>query len=175
MKAGEIFWDVVPYVTLTIVVVGTWWRYRYDKFGWTTRSSQLYESRLLRIGSPMFHFGILVVVFGHVIGLVIPQSWTEAIRVSQHMYHIQAITLGSIAGVSTLLGISLLIYRRRTTGPVFMATTANDKLMYVVLVAAIVAGLCATAARVRRRRRGAQLPAGRVGVVPVDLDPATAR
>ena len=145
MKAGEIFWDVVPYVTLTIVVVGTWWRYRYDKFGWTTRSSQLYESRLLRIGSPMFHFGILVVVFGHLVGLVIPQSWTEAIRVSQHMYHIQAITLGSIAGVSTLLGISLLIYRRRTTGPVFMATTANDKLMYVVLVAAIVAGLCATA------------------------------
>ena len=145
MKAGEIFWDVVPYVALTIVVVGTWWRYRYDKFGWTTRSSQLYESRLLRIGSPMFHFGILVVVFGHVVGLVIPQSWTEAIRVSQHMYHVQAITLGSIAGVSTLLGISLLIYRRRTTGPVFMATTANDKLMYVVLVAAIVAGLCATA------------------------------
>ena len=145
MKAGEIFWDVVPYVTLTIVVVGTWWRYRYDKFGWTTRSSQLYESRLLRIGSPMFHFGILVVVFGHFVGLVIPQSWTEAIRVSQHVYHIQAITLGSIAGVSTLLGISLLIYRRRTTGPVFMATTANDKLMYVVLVAAIVAGLCATA------------------------------
>ncbi|HEY3001772.1 MAG TPA: respiratory nitrate reductase subunit gamma, partial [Kribbellaceae bacterium] len=27
------------------------WRYRYDKFGWTTRSSQLYESRLLRIAS----------------------------------------------------------------------------------------------------------------------------
>ncbi len=38
-----IFWDVVPYVTLAIVAVGIWWRYRYDKFGWTTRSSQLYE------------------------------------------------------------------------------------------------------------------------------------
>jgi nitrate reductase gamma subunit len=63
--AGEIFWDVVPYVTLAIVVVGSWWRYRYDKFGWTTRSSQLYESRLLRIGSPMFHFGILVVIPRH--------------------------------------------------------------------------------------------------------------
>ena len=49
-------------------------RHRYDKFGWTTRSSQLYESRLLRIASPMFHFGILVVVFGHVIGLLIPES-----------------------------------------------------------------------------------------------------
>jgi hypothetical protein len=28
------------------------WRYRYDKFGWTTRSSQLYADRLLRWGSP---------------------------------------------------------------------------------------------------------------------------
>ena len=145
MKAGEIFWDVVPYVTLAIVVVGTWWRYRYDKFGWTTRSSQLYESRLLRIGSPMFHFGMLVVVFGHVIGLVIPQSWTDAVGLSHHAYHVQAVILGSIAGITTLAGISLLIYRRRTHGPVFMATTANDKLMYVVLVLAIVAGLCATA------------------------------
>ena len=80
MSGGEIFWDVVPYVTLAIVAVGTWWRYRYDKFGWTTRSSQLYESRLLRIGSPMFHFGILVVIFGHVIGLLIPESLTARDR-----------------------------------------------------------------------------------------------
>ena len=142
---GEIFWDVIPYVTLAIVVVGSWWRYRYDKFGWTTRSSQLYESRLLRIASPMFHFGILVVIIGHVIGLVIPASWTHAIGLSEHGYHLQAVILGTLAGLATLIGISLLIYRRRTTGPVFMATTANDKLMYVVLVAAIVAGLVATA------------------------------
>ena len=171
----EIFWDVIPYVTLAIVVIGSWWRYRYDKFGWTTRSSQLYESQLLRIASPMFHFGILVVVFGHVIGLLIPQSWTDAVGLSQHAYHIQAVILGTIAGISTLVGIALLIFRRRTTGPVFMATTVNDKVMYVVLVLAIVAGLCATAARVRPRRRGAQLPADRVGVVPLHLDPAAAR
>ncbi|KRE33627.1 nitrate reductase [Mycobacterium sp. Soil538] len=142
---GEVFWDVVPYVTLAVVVVGTWWRYRYDKFGWTTRSSQLYESRLLRIASPMFHFGILVVIVGHVIGLVIPESWTRAVGLSEHAYHLQAVILGSIAGAATLIGIALLIYRRRTRGPVFMATTVNDKLMYVVLVAAIVAGLYATA------------------------------
>lgn len=142
---GPTFWDTVPYVTLAIVVIGSWWRYRYDKFGWTTRSSQLYESRLLRIGSPMFHFGMLVVIVGHAIGLVIPQSWTTAIGLSDHAYHIQAIALGSVAGVATLVGITLLIYRRRTRGPVFSATTANDKLMYVVLVLAIVAGLGATA------------------------------
>ena len=144
MSAAALFWDITPYVTIAILLVGSWWRYRYDKFGWTTRSSQLYESRLLRIGSPLFHFGILVVIFGHVIGLLIPQSWTSALGLSQTGYHIQAVTLGSIAGIATLGGAAILLYRRRTKGPVFMATTKNDKLMYAVLILAIVAGLTTT-------------------------------
>lgn len=143
MSGWVIFWDVVPYVTLAIVVIGTWWRYRYDKFGWTTRSSQLYESRLLRIGSPLFHFGMLVVIIGHVIGLVIPESWMDMI-ISDHVYHLQAVILGGIAGIAALVGIALLIYRRRTRGPVFMATTVNDKVMYLALVAAMVAGFACT-------------------------------
>jgi nitrate reductase gamma subunit len=139
-----LLWGVLPYVTIAILVAGTIWRYRYDKFGWTTRSSELYESRLLRIGSPLFHFGILVVVVGHVIGLLIPKSLTDAMGLSQEAYHVQALLLGGIAGFCTLLGVGILIYRRRTTGPVFMATTKNDKAMYVVLVAAIVVGLATT-------------------------------
>jgi nitrate reductase gamma subunit len=137
-------WGVLPYVVLTVLVVGTLWRWRYDQFGWTTRSSQLYESRLLRLGSPLFHFGILVVLFGHVIGLVIPKPWTDAVGMSQEFYHAQALVLGGVAGLCTLAGLAILIYRRRTTGAVFRATTRNDKAMYVVLVAAIVAGLLAT-------------------------------
>ena len=74
-----VLWGVLPYLVLALLVGGTIWRYRYDKFGWTTRSSQLYESRLLRIGSPLFHFGILLVLVGHIGGLVIPESWTEAV------------------------------------------------------------------------------------------------
>jgi nitrate reductase gamma subunit len=139
-----LLWGVLPYVMIVILVGGTIWRYRYDKFGWTTRSSQLYESRLLRIASPLFHFGLLVVIIGHVIGLVIPKGWTDALGLSQQAYHVQALLLGGVAGFCTLVGIGILIYRRRTTGPVFMATTRNDKLMYVVLVAAIVVGLATT-------------------------------
>jgi len=144
MNGSAVFWDIAPYVTIAILVVGTWWRYRYDKFGWTTRSSQLYESRLLRIGSPLFHFGILVVIVGHVIGLVIPESLTSAFGLSESAYHVQAVLLGSIAGIATLGGAVILVYRRRTKGPVFMATTWNDKLMYAVLICAIVAGLATT-------------------------------
>ncbi|MDX3231366.1 respiratory nitrate reductase subunit gamma [Streptomyces sp. ME19-01-6] len=139
-----LLWGGLPYVAVVVPVGGTVWRYRYDQFGWTTRSSELYESRLLRIGSPLFHVGILVVVIGHVIGLVIPRSWTSAVGLSETAYHVQALVLGGVAGFATLAGVAILLYRRRTTGPVFMATTRNDKTMYVVLVAAIVAGLVAT-------------------------------
>ncbi|WP_017834489.1 respiratory nitrate reductase subunit gamma [Kocuria sp. UCD-OTCP] len=139
-----LLWGALPYVVLALIIGGSIWRYKYDQFGWTTRSSQLYESRILRIASPLFHFGILAVLAGHVMGLVIPRTWTDAVGINEHLYHIMALGIGTIAGVGTLVGIVLLIWRRRTTGPVFMATTKNDKLMYVMLVGALLTGLGTT-------------------------------
>ncbi|HET9142337.1 respiratory nitrate reductase subunit gamma [Actinophytocola sp.] len=139
-----LLWVAIPYAAIAIFVVGHIWRYRYDKFGWTTRSSQLYENRLLRLGSPLFHFGILLVALGHVGGLLIPESWTEAVGISETAYHAVAVTLGVFAGFCTLAGAAILIYRRRTVGPVFSATTRNDKIMYVLLVGTIVLGLGTT-------------------------------
>ena len=139
-----LLWVIVPYVCLAIFVVGHYWRYKYDKFGWTTRSSQLYERRLLRWGSPLFHFGILFALGGHVIGLGIPESWTSAVGLSETGYHVVAISIGAVAGVATLVGLAILIYRRRTVGPVFSATTRNDKIMYVLLTVTILAGLSNT-------------------------------
>jgi nitrate reductase gamma subunit len=134
----------VPYVSIAVFVVGHYWRYRYDKFGWTTRSSQLYERRLLRWGSPLFHFGILFVVAGHIGGLLIPESWTEAAGISESAYHAVAAGLGIVAGFCTLTGAAILVYRRRTVGPVFSATTRNDKVMYVLLIGTILLGLGTT-------------------------------
>ena len=139
-------WVIFPYLCLTTFVVGHYWRYRYDKFGWTTRSSQLYEDRLLRIGSPLFHFGMLGVVGGHLIGLVIPQGWTDAIGLSRHTYHVIALAGGIPAGVAAVAGLLILVYRRRMTGPVFSATTTNDKVMYAVLGTVIVLGIWNTIA-----------------------------
>ena len=145
---SEFFFVVFPYICLTVFVVGHVWRYRYDKFGWTTRSSQLYENRLLRIGSPMFHFGILFVFLGHVMGLGVPESWTSAVGLSEHWYHVLAISIGAVAGFSTIVGMAILIYRRRTVGPVFSATTRMDKFMYAVLASVILLGLVNTAGQV---------------------------
>ncbi|WP_040159169.1 respiratory nitrate reductase subunit gamma [Mobilicoccus massiliensis] len=138
---GELLWVALPYLCMAVFVVGHWWRYKYDKFGWTTRSSQMYESRLLQIGSPLFHFGLLFVIGGHILGLVIPKSWTTAVGISQDVYHFMALSLGAIAGFCTIVGMIILLARRRFTPAVFKATTANDKLMYLFLAAVILLGL----------------------------------
>jgi nitrate reductase gamma subunit len=142
--SDTLLWVVFPYICLAVFVLGHLWRYRYDKFGWTTRSSQLYEKRLLRLGSPLFHFGILFVLGGHVMGLGVPKSWTEAVGISEELYHFLAVSVGAIAGFCTVVGMAILIYRRRTVGPVFSATTKMDKTMYVFLAAVILLGLANT-------------------------------
>ena len=139
-----LLWVIIPYLCIATFIGGHVWRYRYDKFGWTTRSSQLYERRLLRWASPLFHFGILAALGGHVVGLLIPKSFTEAVGIGQTAYHAVSVGLGSVAGVGTVVGLALLIYRRRTVGPVFSATTKNDKFMYVFLAGTILLGLATT-------------------------------
>ncbi|WP_369250285.1 respiratory nitrate reductase subunit gamma [Streptomyces sp. R41] len=136
-------WGALPYIAFALLIAGLVWRHRYDKFGWTTRSSQVYESKLLNIASPAFHYGILFVLVGHLIGLFVPESWTGSLGIGEHTYHLFSLYGGTAAGALTVLGILLLIYRRRTNSPVFRATTVNDKLMYVVLLGAIVMGMTA--------------------------------
>lgn len=140
----SILWVAVPYVAMAVFIVGHLWRYRYDRFGWTTRSSQVYENRLLRFGSPMFHLGILMVIAGHVVGLLIPREWLYAIGISEEAYHLGATSLGTFAAVLTIVGLGILVWRRRTVGPVFLATTRMDKVMYVFLGASIGFGTVAT-------------------------------
>jgi hypothetical protein len=67
-------WGVLPYLALAVLVSGTAWRYRYDRFGFTTRSSQLHESRLLKVGGPLFHYALFLVIGGHVMGLLVPEA-----------------------------------------------------------------------------------------------------
>ncbi|MCE6998272.1 respiratory nitrate reductase subunit gamma [Saccharothrix sp. S26] len=141
---STLLWLALPYIALTSFVVGHVWRYRHDQFGWTTRSSQMHESRLLRLGSPLFHFGLLAVIGGHVLGLLVPKSWTEFVGVGEGAYHLVSVTAGTLAGVATAAGVAILLYRRFTVPTVRQATTPGDKVMYALLAAAIVTGMVNT-------------------------------
>ena len=137
-------WLTVPYVAFTSFLIGHLWRYRHDQFGWTTRSSQLYESRLLRLGSPLFHFGLLAVLGGLVLGILIPASWTAALGASEFSYHLMSVSLGTLSGLATIAGLAVLLYRRITVPAVRKATTHIDAIMYTLLSAAIATGMLNT-------------------------------
>ena len=47
---------LLPYAAVTAFFVGHGWRYRRDQYHWTSRSSQMLESRWLRYGSIAFHW-----------------------------------------------------------------------------------------------------------------------
>ncbi|MFB7633918.1 respiratory nitrate reductase subunit gamma [Streptomyces sp. NPDC056149] len=141
-------WGVLPYLSLTILVAGTVWRYHHDRFGFTTRSSQLHEARLLRIGGPMFHYALLFVAGGHVMGLLVPESLTQRFQVSEEMYHSVALTMGGAAGVGAACGLGILLWRRLRVPAVRQATSRSDRLVYPLLTLVLVAGLTATASSV---------------------------
>ncbi|PWF27648.1 respiratory nitrate reductase subunit gamma [Ancrocorticia populi] len=137
-------WGVFPYVALTVFIVGIVWRWKTDQFGWTSRSSQLHESKILRWGSPLFHVGIIFVFLGHVLGVLIPKSWTEAVGVSQHTYHLVATGAGAVAAVMAIAGFVLLMIRRFKYPSVRRKTTRNDKVMLLPLTIPLLLGAFAT-------------------------------
>ena len=145
MTRGDYFlWVVFPYLCVAVFVVGHVWRYRRDQYTWTARSTQLMERRMLRAGSLLFHFGILAVIGGHVLGILVPRSWTRAVGVSDKAYHWIALTAGGIAGVAVVAGFSILVYRRIIVGRVRATTTRSDLVLYPVLAATILLGMLAT-------------------------------
>jgi nitrate reductase gamma subunit len=142
---AELFvWLVLPYVSVTVFLVGHWWRYRRDQFGWTSRSTQLLESRLLAWGSPLFHYGALAVILGHVGGILIPARVTASLGVSERAYHHVAGIAGGIAGLVCLAGLGILSFRRSTVGRVRVTTTVMDVVVFVLLGTLIVLGVAMT-------------------------------
>lgn len=137
-------WVIVPYIALTIFVVGHIWRWRTDQFGWTSRTTQLLEGRVLRLGSPLFHLGVFMAIGGHVLGLLVPESWTAAVGISESVYHLVSVTAGTIAGTMVVVGLVLLLARRLMSPRIRPTTTLMDKVLFLSMSVTIALGMTAT-------------------------------
>jgi len=135
---------VLPYVALAVGIGGLIWRRKTDQFGWTARSTELLESRLLRYASVLFHVGVLAAIGGHVLGILIPRSWTEAVGVSDSAYHLLAVAGGVSAGAAVVVGFAALMYRRFAVPRVRVTTTNMDLAIFGLLGLGIVTGMAAT-------------------------------
>ncbi len=145
MSRGELLlYVVLPYAALAIFFVGHLWRYRRDQYGWGARSTQLLESRVLKYASTIFHVGVLAAIGGHVLGILIPKSWTEAVGLDDSAYHVIAVVGGIAAGGAVCVGFALLVYRRLRFPRVRVTTTRADLITFGLLGLGIVTGMLAT-------------------------------
>ena len=134
-------WVVLPYLAALAFVAGHAWRFRFDRLGWTSRSSQLLEQRWLRVGSPLFHVGLLGVLGGHVVGILVPARATRAVGVSDHLYHVFSLAAGGAFGALALAGIVILTLRRLLVPAVRRAGTPVDIAVDLLLLAVIGLGM----------------------------------
>lgn len=137
---NQFWWVVYPYLALSVMVVGTLYRYAHHQLSWTSRSSELLEQRWLKWGSQLFHWGILLVVAGHVMGLIVPLSVYGAFGVSPALYHQNADLLGGLAGAATWIGVAILLLRRVLNGRVRQNSSASDFVVLALLFVVVTTG-----------------------------------
>jgi nitrate reductase gamma subunit len=145
MSRGDVLlYAVLPYAAMAVFVVGHWWRYRRDQYGWGARSTQLLESRVLKYASVIFHLGVLAAIGGHVLGILVPASWTHELGIDDDTYHVIAVIGGVAAGAAVCVGFALLVYRRIRFPRVRVTTTRADLVTFGLLALGIVTGMIAT-------------------------------
>ncbi|MED0687540.1 respiratory nitrate reductase subunit gamma [Anoxybacillus ayderensis] len=144
----QFLWGYFPYIVLTIFVGGHIYRYQHDQFGWTTKSSEFLEKKSLRLGSILFHWGIIFVFIGHVMGILIPKSFYDAIGISEHTYHTLAIAFGLPAGIVSIVGLVIFIQRRLTVKRIRLTSSKADWLVLILLAIVMLTGFASTSLNV---------------------------
>ncbi len=140
----QFIWVIFPYLCVAVFIVGHIFRYRYDQFNWTAKSSEFIEKKQLMIGSLLFHIGIIPVAMGHVAGLGIPKEWMNAIGVNEHLYHLGAVYGGGLFGVITFAGMLILTSRRITKRTIRRLSSTSDLIVNALLLFIVFMGVYST-------------------------------
>lgn len=137
----EFLFGTYPYIALTVLFIGSIVRYDRDPFTWKSSSSQLLRRKSLIVGSVLFHVGVLVIFFGHLIGLLTPLSIFHFFGISNEFKQTLAVIAGGIAGVMALVGGTMLLVRRLSDPRIRKNSSFADIGILVLLMLQLVLGL----------------------------------
>jgi nitrate reductase gamma subunit len=104
--------QILPYIALCVLLLGSIIRFDRDPYGWRSKSSQLLRKKQLTIGSRLMHIGILIVLAGHVVGLLTPIQVFDFFGISHGFKQVMAMAVGGLAGLACLAGLVILLHRR---------------------------------------------------------------
>lgn len=127
-----------PYVAVITFTVGVLYRWRQKGFTVSSLSSQFLEGKSLFWGTVPFHIGLLVVLAGHLVAFLMPQAtlaWN-----AQPMRLIILEGTAFVFGLTVLIGLAALMYRRLTNARIRAVTTPMDIVIELLLLAQVVLG-----------------------------------
>ncbi|MFQ5606939.1 MAG: respiratory nitrate reductase subunit gamma [Candidatus Zixiibacteriota bacterium] len=135
----QLFFVIVPYVALFTFFLVTIQRYRVQKFTYSSLSSQFLENREHFWGMVPFHYGILVILGGHIVAFLLPDQlllWNQA-PLRLYVLEISAF----IFAVLTLIGFVALIRRRIYNPKVKQVTSKADWALFALLMFQVIGGM----------------------------------
>ncbi len=132
--------QLYPYIVMAVFLIGSWARFDRAMYTWRSGSSQLLSGRGMRLGSNLFHVGIMVVLGGHLVGLLTPHS-IYSVLISAPQKQLLAMVVGGVFGLMCLAGLGILLLRRLTNPRVRATGAPGDTLILVLLLAQLLLGL----------------------------------
>lgn len=132
---------IYPYISLSVMVMGSIARYERDPFTWKSKSSQLLRKRQFLWGSVLFHVGVLVIFAGHLVGLLTPIAVFDALGIPHGAKQLLAVVAGGIAGVMALAGGILLAHRRIMDPRIKAHSSVADTGILLLLLAQLMLGV----------------------------------
>lgn len=135
-----LLYGVYPYVALAVCIIGCWARFDLSQYTWKAHSSQLMHTQGMRLASNLFHVGILLILGGHFVGLLVPESIYHHV-ISTSGKQLVAMLVGGIAGLMCLVGLVMLLHRRLTNPRVSAQSSFSDIMVLWVLLAQLLLGL----------------------------------
>jgi nitrate reductase gamma subunit len=139
MNWNNLEFVIFTYLSLAVLIVASIYRSVYRPFTISSLSSQLLERRKLYWGSIALHYGILLVLLGHLLALLLPQSlllW-NAVPVRLYLLEITGLALGIWATV----GLLILVWRRLSEKRIKVVTTPMDLVVLALLLISAVTGI----------------------------------
>ena len=133
-----------PYLAVTVLVVGSILRFDANQYSWRSQSSQFLRRRQMVWGSNLFHMGIIVLFFGHLVGLLTPVTVIDTLRISHSFKQTAALVVGGIAGVASYIGCSLLLHRRLFDPRIRKSSSIGDILVLVLIWVQLTLGILTT-------------------------------
>src|SRR5262249_338849 len=108
---NTLLFGVYPYVCLAVLLIGSLIRFDREPYTWKTDSSQILRAGQLRLGSNLFHYGVIVVILGHFVGFLAP-DWAVDWALTPVAHQLLAMVVGGIAGLVAIIGLTILVARR---------------------------------------------------------------